>query len=434
MKPGTMAAHDASFFSAEQTLPWRSLWKVLAVALLIRVVWGLLVPVVPESDSHAYDTFARNLVNHGVFGWTAAEPFAFWPPGTSIFYAAIYSVFGFSYVAVTVANLLVGLGMVWCTARVVTRFFGPQAGLWAAVVLAVWPTIVMHTTLIVSEQLFIFLVIATLDAWTLPRRAVWVRGIVAGLLLGAAALVRPTALLLPGVFAAAMAFGPGREQLGPRLREQVTLAAVAGVVMLCLILPWSWRNYQLFGHFVLVSTNGGVTLWMGNAPGTNGDFLDLPDTVKGMNDYQRNVILGALGRQYILDDLPGFVARSCMKLVRLYNNESIGVLWNTGGITQAFGADAVAWFKRFTQVSWAAIFALCLVGGGLMARARGVWRTLVSPLPLMMLYFSVVHAVVVAADRYHLVMATQVAAFGGYAIATFLQRRRPAPGPQPSVV
>ena len=58
---------------------------IVGIALLLRVVWAALVPVVPQSDGMASDTCARNLVNHGVFGWNPAEPFAYWPPGTSMF-------------------------------------------------------------------------------------------------------------------------------------------------------------------------------------------------------------------------------------------------------------------------------------------------------------------------------------------------------------
>ena len=56
---------------------------VLTTALVLRVAWGILVPVVPVADSNAYDVFARVLTEHGVYGWTPGEPSAYWPVGTS---------------------------------------------------------------------------------------------------------------------------------------------------------------------------------------------------------------------------------------------------------------------------------------------------------------------------------------------------------------
>ncbi len=403
----------------------RKLLAIIGIALLLRIVWAAFIPVMPQSDVLAYDTFSRNLVNHGVFGWTKDEPFSFWPPGTSLFYASIYKLAGLHYANIVIANLAVCVGMIICTARVVVRFFGVQAALWSAVLLAVWPTLVMLTTLLVSEQLFLFLTIAALDAWTSPRGSVLTRALLAGVLLGAATLVRPFAVLLPGLYAVAMLLsgGWGRE----KLRMQLQMAVVSSIALLCVVSPWTWRNYQLYGEFVLVSTNGGVTLWMGNSSGSQGDFRGLPELVKGMNDYQTNKVLGALARQYILDDPLGFVGRTALKLVRLYNNESIGALWNMNGITHTFGADAVDWVKRFTQVTWAAIFGLAATGAVVLARRWGVWRALVSPLSLLMMYFSVVHAVVITGGRYHLVAATQIAALGGVAIASLLQRRASLP-------
>jgi 4-amino-4-deoxy-L-arabinose transferase-like glycosyltransferase len=403
----------------------RRLLVIVGIALLLRIVWAALVPVMPQSDVLAYDTFARTLVNHGVFGWTKDEPFSFWPPGTSLFYAFFYKVAGFDYLNIVIPNLVVAVGMIVCTARVVARFFGAQAALGSALILALWPTLIMLTTLLVSEPLFLFLTIAALDAWTLPQRSWLTRALIAGVLLGAATLVRPFAVLLPGVYAVAMLLSSGWSR--ETLRAQFQIAVLSTAALLCVVSPWTWRNYQLYGEFVLVSTNGGVTLWMGNSPGTDGNFRELPPEVKGMNDYQTNKVLGAEARRYILQDPLGFAGRTAVKLVRLYNNESIGALWNMNGITHAFGAEAVNWFKRFTQVTWALIFGLAAVGAVILARGVGVWRALVSPLSLLMIYFSVVHAVVITGGRYHLVAATQIAAFGGIAIASLLQRRRALP-------
>ena len=412
---------DPAAHSFGQPALMRRLFVVIGIALLLRIVWAMLIPVVPESDGHVYDLLARNLLNHGVFGWTKDEPFAFWPPGTSLFYAAVYRVAGFDHLNVVVANLALTVGMLVCTARVAARFFGARVALWSVAVLAAWPTLIMLTTMLVSEQLFLFLTMAALDAWTAPRGGPLARGLGAGVLLGAASLVRPFALLLPLVFAASMLLHAGwqREKLLPQLR----LVVLSFVAMGCVIAPWTWRNYQLFGEFVLISTNGGVTLWMGNVPGSDGRFVDLPAMVKGMNDYQTNKVLGALAKQYIVDDPAGFVWRSMRKLVLLYINESIGANWNSGGITLAFGAEAVTWFKRFTQVTWVVIFALAAAGTVLLARSQGLWRTLVSPFFVTMAYFSVVHAVVITGERYHLVAATQIAVLGGVALVHWLQRR-----------
>lgn len=65
-----------------------SKWALI-IALILRVVWGIAVPVVPVSDSNAYDLFAQNIaLGHG-FAWKPGELTAYWAVGTSAFYALL---------------------------------------------------------------------------------------------------------------------------------------------------------------------------------------------------------------------------------------------------------------------------------------------------------------------------------------------------------
>ncbi len=399
----------------------RALWIVLALGLLVRVAWALAVPVVPESDVMAYDAFARTLANHGVFGWTKEEPFAFWAPGTSTIYGLVYALAGFSFANVIVVNLFASAVMIVCTARVATRFFDARVGVASAAVLAAWPTLIMFTTLLASEVLYLALAMAAFDLWTVRRDRVLVRGLGAGLLLGVATLVRPMALLLPFVFAASLLVAGGWQR--DELARQARLVVLAFVALGSVLAPWVWRNYQLYGGLVLVSTNGGTILWMGNSPDPGAILGRLPAAVKGLNDYETNKILGAMARQDILADPLRFVVNTLQRVVQLFNNESIGAHWNSRGLKQAWGVD-VLWFKRLTQVSWGLIFVAAMIGAALLLRRLGALKALASPMLLPVLYYTAIHAIVLATDRYHLVMAPQFAVLAALALVAGLQRRR----------
>lgn len=399
----------------------RALWIVLALGLLVRVAWALAVPVVPESDVMAYDAFARTLANHGVFGWTKEEPFAFWAPGTSMIYGLVYALAGFNFANVIVVNLFASAVMIVCTARVATRFFDARVGVASAAVLAAWPTLIMFTTLLASEVLYLALAMAAFDLWTVRRDRVLVRGLGAGLLLGVATLVRPMALLLPFVFAASLLVAGGWQR--DELARQARLVVLAFVALGSVLAPWVWRNYQLYGGLVLVSTNGGTILWMGNSPDPGAILGRLPAAVKGLNDYETNKILGAMARQDILADPLRFVVNTLQRVVQLFNNESIGAHWNSRGLKQAWGVD-VLWFKRLTQVSWGLIFVAAMIGAALLLRRLGALKALASPMLLPVLYYTAIHAIVLATDRYHLVMAPQFAVLAALALVAGLQRRR----------
>ncbi|MBA3588012.1 glycosyltransferase family 39 protein [Methylibium sp.] len=401
----TTQAQRSTFGGNEISL--RQLAWVLAAALALRIGWAVLVPVVPLSDSVAYETFARNLVLHGVYGWTPHEPFAFWPPGTSFLYAAVYKLFGFGHFNIVLLNLLISAALIVTSARVAARFFGAQVALFTAAVLAVWPTLVLFTTVLASELPFLLFTMLALDVWTAPRGSVLFRGLLAGVLLGAAALVRPLALALPVVYGAAVLFSSAVPRQVLRSQMQVTVLALAA--MACVVSPWTWRNYQLYGAPVLISTNGGITLWMGNSPGTRGDYMPIPERLNHLNDHEQSVVLGDEAKRYILDDPAGFAVRTLRKLIFLYGNESIGVIWNAGGISESFGEPAVLWLKRFTQLSWVLIFLTAAWGAWVLLRRLGWRRFILSPPVVTIAFYSAVHSIVVSQDRYHLAFAAQFA-------------------------
>lgn len=388
----------------------RTLAFIVLGAVILRAIWAVLVPVIPISDGEAYAAFARTLAEHHVFGWTKDEPFAFWPPGTTLLHALAYKIFGPHYAGIVTLNIALSAGLIVTSTRVAERMFGARVGLVTALLLAIWPTLVVYPTIFASEIPFLFFTILALDVWTSGAKSALYRGILAGLLLGFAALIRPLALLLPIVYAISVLFqfGMGRE----KILHQLQLGVLALVAMMAVVAPWAWRNYQLFDDVVLISTNGGITLWMGNAPNTDGSYLPVPDELAHLPDSQQSEILGARAKQYILDDPAAFLSRSVRKLFLLYSNESIGILWNQQGIEATFGPSVTTPLKRFTQATWGLLLLLAIGGFVVDAYRRGLVHAALSPTVATIAFYSAVYAVTVAQDRYHLSFASQIAILG----------------------
>lgn len=409
----------------------RSLLTLLAVATLLRAVWALMIPVMPVSDSHAYDTFARTLMSSGVFGWNANEPFSFWPPGTSLIYAALFRVFGAEYNAIVWLNLLLSVGLIVLTMRLATRFYGARCALYGGWVLALWPTLIMFTTVLASELPFLVFVTATLDVWTLPKRQALLRGIAAGALLGCAALVRPVAMALPVIIGVAVLLDRGLSKSA--VLEQLRLVVPALIAMACVIAPWTMRNYALYHEVVLISTNGGVTLWMGNAPGTTGEHMNVPAWAEKLRDDKQDKALGELAKTYIVNDPVGFALRSLRKFIWLYNHESIGVAWNEAGLSARFGESVLRPLKLFTHATWALILLTSVAGLGVLIKTRGFWRAVCGPVVVTIAFYSAIHSAVVSQDRYHLEFAVQLALLAGVALNALFARWRTSAANRQSV-
>ena len=410
--------HLYSRLSDPACLRAAAMW-VLFAAFVLRVCWAISVPVIPLSDSNAYDVFAQNIAAGHCYCWRPGEPTAYWAVGTAALYAAIYGVFGHSYTAIVVLNILVALASVALGMSLARRWLGPVAGMLTGWILALWPLMIEFTTILASEMLFNLCVLAVFWLAGMPGWKWFPRGLAAGIALAASVYIRPVALLL-----APLAFV--QEALIQR-RPGRALAAcsLACVVMIALVLPWSMRNLQVFDRFVLVSTNAGANFWMGNNPDSNGGYMPLPETdIVNEADLDRD--LNRKAWEYIREQPLAFVARSLKKAVVLHERESIGVSWNEEGLERSFGRGVLMPLKIISLAYWWLMLACAAYGLVLLLRRR-TWLEVLSLPPLVAwAYYTAVHAITVTGDRYHVPSDPFIAMLAAYALGEILARFSPS--------
>src|SRR5215211_8000559 len=111
----------------------------------------------PGTDSEEYDTYAWNLVQGR--GYRGMSPdvadrdhlTAYRPPGTSLIWAGLFSVFGHRYDVVRIFNCAAGAATIWLVYSVGIRSFGPTAGVLGAGIYAVWPVSLLYSASLLSE-------------------------------------------------------------------------------------------------------------------------------------------------------------------------------------------------------------------------------------------------------------------------------------------
>jgi 4-amino-4-deoxy-L-arabinose transferase-like glycosyltransferase len=187
--------------------------------------------------------------------------------------------------------VVVGLNVVLAAATVVAlfevvrRLATVRTALVAAALVAVWPNVVFHGAVALTETLFLFLVVVltlvlVARPWTpdgLPVRRV----LLAGAVLGLAALVRPTVVaLVPLLPVAWVAAGIGWRR---SLAHGGVMVATAAVV----IAPWTVRNWIVMDAFVPISTNTGDNLCIGHEPGATGRFALSEYCLAGYDHLER---------------------------------------------------------------------------------------------------------------------------------------------------
>jgi 4-amino-4-deoxy-L-arabinose transferase-like glycosyltransferase len=164
---------------------------------------------------------------------------------------------------------------------------GARAGVVAAAIAAVYPPLVWICAYVLSEALYSTLALLTallLDAALDRAGGLPERGggraltAAAGLTAGLAILVRPAMLVfLPLAALWLIAY------------RRPSLAAILVVTSLAAITPWTVRNFRVYGTFVLIASEGGVTFWTGNHPLARGegDLAANPEIKRAELDFRR---------------------------------------------------------------------------------------------------------------------------------------------------
>lgn len=245
--------------------------KALAVGLILLVALGVRVAVVesashfhPETDALDYDRHAVALVTDHRF----APPLivvgggpksAFRPPLFPLTLAGVYELSGTAnadrrweaglWFETVLGTLVVGLTMLlaWLTV-------GELVAVIAGAIGAVFPPLLLAGASLMSENLFVALelgaVCALLWRGRSPHSLRWV--LLAGALVGLAALTRPNGLALLAPLGVAVWTGR------PRISRKALLAPALLVMAAVLtIAPWTVRNAIVMDSFVPISTQAG---------------------------------------------------------------------------------------------------------------------------------------------------------------------------------
>lgn len=282
--------------------PLRPLLLIGLGAAAIRVGYTLALARHVElgiSDASFYSGAANHLARgdgyidfwRSVFEPTLVRT-AHHPPG----WPALLSVFSLLGVESELGHRLVGavLGglVVVLLGLVAWRVAGRRAGLVAAGLAAIHPTLVAADGSLMSETLaggFVLLVVLA-GLWTAQRPTPG-RALALGLVIGGGALVRGEALLYLLLIAVPVAVTAAhRSPEAVRTFLRIGIPAAAGVV--AVVAPWTVRNALLFDDVVLISTNDSTVLAGANCdaayegPGIGSWHLDCIRPVSGTEAEQ----------------------------------------------------------------------------------------------------------------------------------------------------
>ncbi len=241
---------------------WLHVLVILAAGAALRWPLLTLAPFFTTDSRCCYYHYATNQL-------LAGQPFdsgLHFPPGYSLFLAAILAVTDGSTAAAILVQHFIGLASGLLVYLIGRRLFGSLVGLAAALLTVLDVELALYEHAVLSEPLFTVLLLCGL-ALVLLRwpGSIWLKVAGFGLLAGAATLVRPTGLLLPCLVLLLPRLGPASSAAGGisrnawyrrlwRASQRVRLTLVAIVGAALIVVPMMVWNQRTHGVFALTTS------------------------------------------------------------------------------------------------------------------------------------------------------------------------------------
>ncbi len=438
----------------------RPLIFILLIAISLRVgaacYLGDATP--PGKDETSYSLLAARLASG--YGYSFAEGhYPFTPPNTptahwSFLYtalvAALYAIIGAHPLTVRLVQaILTGLLMPWLTWRLAQRMPSPahhkphstgdalpspnlhspisqspisqslhlfisHPPLLAALLSALYAYFILYGAMVQTEGLFLLAVLWSLErALALQERLrekeierfrFVCAAVTLGVSMAVATLLRQSILPWVGVMLLWLLAADVTMQRRVR-RRTLTALAVATMMLLAAILPFTLRNYRVYGELLLLNSNAGYAMYSAQHPlhGVNFDAYaaaPLPTDIipPPANEAQWDRALMARGIQFVLNDPVRYLQLSTSRMVDYFE------FWPKESSSALFNVGRMASFTLLLPLMLYGVW-VAARSEGRSARGEGRIARLFSPVALLLLFalfYSLLHILTWAMPRYRL--------------------------------
>ncbi len=402
---------------------------ILAVALAIRVFYLIHYHSLPDwsllkMDHWYHHHWAQSLAGGNILGDTTF----FRAPLYVYCLGALYAIFGDSLWVGRLFGMAIGLVTILFVYLIGTRVFGRTTGRIAAALQAVYPVNVFFEGELLLDPLFTLLLLVAFHRFLIWRAKTTAQNLaLTGFCLGLAAITRPTALVLAALLIVWLLAS----------RTNIKARIVSALVVVCglaiVILPISIRNVVVANDPVLIASQGGINLYIGNNDAADGTSSIMPEPF-GHTWRIRDVIhiaesaegrplkpgeLSSYWQGRAIDwtlanplDAAGLYARKLWLSIgnrEISNNRNMGAFFSSVPYLQYF------------PFGFALIFGLAVVGAAIAWRSRFETRAMVAAIACILL----VNAAFFVNSRFRQPIIPLLILLAGAAVVYLFDMRRP---------
>ena len=275
MRPSGFA-YGKNVLNRQQTLSKQEKWSVailFVAALAVRFVYlaeirGNPLFENPRLDALFHDLWAQSIASGNIWGDTVF----FRAPLYPYILAALYKIFGHSYLIVRIVQHVLGATVVVFVYLAARMMFGKAPAFIASLFISFYAVLVYFEGELLFESFLTFLcalwLFVFMRAMQHRTSGAWA---VSGIVYGLICATRPTFLVVIVPVLAYVGFRGATD-----LRRSTLLVAVFLLGMSLPIVPITLRNYIVGGEVVLIASQGGVNFFIGNNEKADGVSSSIP--------------------------------------------------------------------------------------------------------------------------------------------------------------
>ena len=376
--------------------PYKWFMLICCIAIIIRFFLLCTINVKQVSDFQEYHDFAKQIAS-GEGYMRHGQPTAWFPIGYPLFLSLLYRICGQYELAGQLSNVFLSLVIIIATYYIATKLFSPTTAKLASLLVAIWPNLLAYTGLLCSDILFSSIFIVMLAILIYVTRKNYIPYMLIGLLFGLSTLTR-TGFALFIIVVLCYLFINRANQAFHLFSIRIVLLLLTSILVFA---PWWIRNYQVFDHFIPLSTNGGFNFWLGNVQLTQSNDPGTMDTVWPDTEYAMSSHGYKLGWNYIKKNPAAFLHQLPIKAINLFILDISGWRW----LKQGSSSTKVPFFLliAFSQLFY--MLMILFAGIGFFFTGKYFLNYFKMGHYLMiatLCYWIVIHCIFFGKDRYHL--------------------------------
>lgn len=381
----------------------------LLFCYLIFPVFGL--PFIESVDIDNFGAIAKNILHgYGFVIERGSDPTLFRGPLYPLFLVLTYSVLGENLYAVQFVQSLLGALTCFIIYQITKKIFDKKTAIMSAIIFTFYPLFIWYTARIWVETLLTFLLsILVLYLVKFLKYPSKTNALILGVILGIVNLCKSNLLLFPlFLLPVSLAFF--------WYRKKMVLLNICIIVisMFLVILPWTYRNYKVSGHFVPVQIFGVNII---------GGDINIEKAI-GLKEHRMPSLRESEGAYNALIRFEEFKIGRSLDLVER-DRAILGHLFHKYLFSPLFFFKKVAiqsvqfWYLGGGKLRCLlfAVIQLSLLIPGFFGIVYGLKKRLfIAPLLFIIIYFTLMHAISFGAARYSVPIMPYVGIFAAYAI------------------